>query len=410
MSQSLKPLMAPFRIGVDIGGTFTDLVMVDAQGQLRNEKVLTTPLDPSIGVLTGIQLILDNNGVQASDVENVIHGTTLVANALIERKGVRTALITTEGFRDVLQIGREWRYDIYDLFLTPVEPLVPRALCFEIKERVGHDGSVITPLDLSTLPQIAQAIKQAKVDAVAVCLLHSFQSPEHEIQIKQALAKLLPDVAVCISSEVMPEIGEYERTATTVCNAYVQPLFKKYISALMAGINQLGIDQDLYLMQSDGGTVHFNTAIEYPIRLVQSGPAGGVQATSLIGQMADLTQILCFDMGGTTAKACLIDEGKSAVTTDFEVARLQRFKKGSGIPLKVPSIDMIEIGSGGGSISRINSLGLIQVGPDSSSAVPGPACYGQGGQDATVTDADLVLGYLDANSFLGGSMILDLVA
>ncbi len=410
MSQTLKPLLAPFRIGVDIGGTFTDLVMVDAQGQLRNEKVLTTPPDPSVGVLTGLKLILDNNGVQASDVQNVIHGTTLVANALIERKGVRTALITTSGFRDILQIGREWRYDIYDLFLTPVEPLVPRALCFEIKERVGYDGSVLTPLELTALPQIAEAIKQANVEAVAVCLLHSFQYTKHEIQLKEALAKLLPEVAVCISSEVMPEIGEYERTATTVCNAYVQPLFKKYISALMAGIKQLGIDQDLYLMQSDGGTVHFNTALEYPIRLVQSGPAGGVQATSLIGQMADLTQILCFDMGGTTAKACLIDEGKSAVTTDFEVARLQRFRKGSGIPLKVPSIDMIEIGSGGGSIARMNSLGLIQVGPDSSSAVPGPACYGQGGQEATVTDADLVLGYLDAQSFLGGSMTLDLAA
>ncbi len=410
MSASIQVLVAPFRIGVDIGGTFTDLVMVDARGELRNEKVLTTPHDPSIGVLTGIKLILENNAVQARDVQNVIHGTTLVANALIERKGVRTALITTAGFRDVLQIGREWRYDIYDLFLAPVEPLVPRALCFEIKERVGHDGTVLEPLDLSALPQIADQIKQAKVDAVAVCLLHSFQFSEHEIKIKQALAALLPDVAVCISSEVMPEIGEYERTATTVCNAYVQPLFQKYISALMSGLKQLGIHQDLYLMQSDGGTVHFNTAIEYPIRLVQSGPAGGVQATSLIGQMADLTQILCFDMGGTTAKACLIDDGKSAVTTDFEVARLQRFKKGSGIPLKVPSIDMIEIGSGGGSISRINSLGLIQVGPDSSSAVPGPACYGQGGQDATVTDADLVLGYLDANSFLGGSMVLDLLA
>ena len=410
MSASIQVLVAPFRIGVDIGGTFTDLVMVDARGELRNEKVLTTPHDPSIGVLTGIKLILENNAVQARDVQNVIHGTTLVANALIERKGVRTALITTAGFRDVLQIGREWRYDIYDLFLAPVEPLVPRALCFEIKERVVHDGTVLEPLDLSALPQIADQIKQAKVDAVAVCLLHSFQFSEHEIKIKQALAALLPDVAVCISSEVMPEIGEYERTATTVCNAYVQPLFQKYISALMSGLKQLGIHQDLYLMQSDGGTVHFNTAIEYPIRLVQSGPAGGVQATSLIGQMADLTQILCFDMGGTTAKACLIDDGKSAVTTDFEVARLQRFKKGSGIPLKVPSIDMIEIGSGGGSISRINSLGLIQVGPDSSSAVPGPACYGQGGQDATVTDADLVLGYLDANSFLGGSMVLDLGA
>ncbi len=400
-----------WRIGVDIGGTFTDLVMTDTRtGALFNEKVLTTPADPSRGVLDGVELILSNNQVAPSQVEYVIHGTTLVANALIERKGVRTALLTTAGFRDVLEIAREWRYDIYDLFLTPVEPLVPRALRFEVKERVGHDGRIIEPLDLPALERVADQIAATGAEAVAVCFLHAFKRADHELQARTILQQRLPQVAVCISSEVMPEIGEYERTATAVCNAYVQPLFRRYIKALIDGLGSMGIHRDLFLMQSDGGTVNAVTAIEHPIRLVQSGPAGGVQATSLIGRLAGERDILCFDMGGTTAKAALIDHGRPTVTTDFEVARLQRFRKGSGIPLKVPAVDMIEIGSGGGSIARVNALGLIQVGPDSSSAVPGPACYGQGGTDPTVTDADLVLGYLDARSFLGGDMALDLPA
>ncbi len=411
MNASTQAAAGRWRIGVDIGGTFTDLVMAEIDsGRICNEKVLTTPQDPSLGVLAGIDLILKNNGVAPADVDNVIHGTTLVANALIERKGVPTALVTTEGFRDVLQIGREWRYDIYDLFLTPVEPLVPRWLRFEVRERIGYDGGVIEPLDIAGLEQVAQQIAASGVEAVAVCFLHSFRRADHELQAKTILEARLPHVTVCVSSEVMPEIGEYERTATTVCNAYVQPLFRKYIGGLIQGLKQMGIYRDLYLMQSDGGTVHSRTAIEYPIRLVQSGPAGGVQATSLIGRLAGSRDILCFDMGGTTAKACLIDNGEPTVTTDFEVARLQRFRKGSGIPLKLPAVDMIEIGSGGGSISRINRMGLIQVGPDSSSAVPGPACYGQGGADPTVTDADLILGYLDANAFLGGDMKLDRLA
>jgi N-methylhydantoinase A len=402
---------AGYRIGVDIGGTFTDLVMVEvATGRLFNEKVLTTPQDPSLAVLAGIELILGNNKVRPQQVTNVIHGTTLVANALIERKGVPTALVTTQGFRDVLEIGREWRYDIYDLFLTPVEPLVPRSLRFEVNERIGHDGGVIEPIDMAALGRVADRIAACGVAAVAVCFLHSFKRADHELQAKALLEARLPQLTVCVSSEVMPEIGEYERTATTVCNAYVQPLFRRYISGLMDGLKRLGIHRDLYLMQSDGGTVHYSTAMEYPIRLVQSGPAGGVQATSLIGRLAHEKDILCFDMGGTTAKACLIENGEPTVTTDFEVARLQRFRKGSGIPLKVPAVDMIEIGSGGGSISRVNRMGLIQVGPDSSSAVPGPACYGQGGEDPTVTDADLILGYLDPDAFLGGDMKLDRAA
>lgn len=402
---------APYRIGVDIGGTFTDLVMVDTRtGRLCKEKVLTTPHDPSEGVLTGVRLVMANAGVAAREIEHVIHGTTLVANALIERKGVPTALLTTEGFRDVLQIGREWRYDIYDLFIPPVEPLVPRHLRFEVPERIGPDGAAVLPLDADALDAVALRIAATGVEAVAVSFLHAFRAPAHEARAKAVLESVMPGVTVCTSSEVMPEIGEYERTATTVCNAYVQPLFRRYVSALMEGLRRLGIERDLYLMQSDGGTVHYRTAIECPIRLVQSGPAGGVQATSLIGRLAGEPDLMCFDMGGTTAKACLIDGGEPALAGDFEVARLSRFRKGSGIPLKVPSVDMIEIGSGGGSIARLDRMGLIRVGPDSSSAVPGPACYRQGGEDPTVTDADLVLGHLDAESFLGGDMQLDAAA
>ncbi|WP_076999188.1 hydantoinase/oxoprolinase family protein [Variovorax sp. KK3] len=397
-----------YRIGVDIGGTFTDLVMFDTEARmLVNEKVPTTPDDPSRGVLNGIGLLLQKSGVQARDVDAVIHGTTLVANALIERKGVRTALVTTEGFRDVLQIGREWRYDIYDIGLQPVDSLIDRSARYEVRERVGPEGEAIAALDERQMEAIAQQLAAGDYEAVAVCFLHSYRFPAHEQRAKAILEKHLPHTTVCISSEVMPELGEYERSATAVCNAYVQPLFRKYIAGLIDGMRDMGIERELFLMQSDGGTVHYSTAMQYPIRLVQSGPAGGVQATALIGRLAGADNVLCFDMGGTTAKACLIEGGEPAVTTDFEVARQARFKKGSGIPLKVPAVDMIEIGSGGGSIARINQMGLIQVGPDSSSAVPGPACYGLGGEDGTVTDADLVLGYLDAKAFLGGDMALD---
>ena len=400
-----------YRIGVDIGGTFTDLVMFDTQARmLVNEKVPTTPDDPSRGVLNGIGLLLQKSGVQAGEVDAVIHGTTLVANALIERKGVRTALVTTDGFRDVLQIGREWRYDIYDIGLKPVDSLIERSARYEVRERMGPEGDTLVPLDERQMEAIAQQLAAGDYEAVAVCFLHAYRFPAHEQRAKAILEKHLPHTTVCISSEVMPELGEYERSATAVCNAYVQPLFRKYIAGLIDGMRAMGIERELFLMQSDGGTVHYTTAMQYPIRLVQSGPAGGVQATSLIGRLAGAENVLCFDMGGTTAKACLIEGGEPAVTTDFEVARMARFKKGSGIPLKVPAVDMIEVGSGGGSIARINQMGLIQVGPDSPSAVPGPACYGLGGQDGTVTDADLVLGYLDAKAFLGGDMALDVPA
>ena len=400
-----------YSIGVDIGGTFTDLVMFDeVTGRLHNEKVLTTPKDPSVGVLEGIERILAANGASAAEVCHVIHGTTLVANAVIERRGSRIALVATRGFADLIEIGTEWRYDIYDLSMQVPEPLVPRRLRFEVAERLGPDGAVLQALDEHEAVALAHRIAQSGVAAVAICLLHSFRNPQHERRLREILRREAPDVVVCISSDVMPEIGEYERTSTTVCNAYVLPVFEKYLKRLTEGLRGHGVTKDLYLMLSDGGTVHESTAAAYPVRLVQSGPAGGVQAIIAIGAAAGERNLLCFDMGGTTAKACLVDDGRPLRTTEFEVARVYRFKKGSGLPLRVPVIEMIEIGAGGGSISRVDHLGLVQVGPESSSADPGPACYGRGGLDPTVTDADLVLGYLSPDNFLGGDMPLDVAA
>jgi len=400
-----------FRVGVDIGGTFTDFVMIDTRsGDLFNEKVLTTPDDPSVGVLQGLEKILDANNVQPADISNVIHGTTLVANAVIERRGAKVALITTAGFGDILEIGTEWRYDTYDLFMEMPQPLVPRHWRYEIPERIGPAGDVLTPLDEDAVVDVARQIAASGANAIAVSLLHGFRNPAHERRVREILAQEVPELVVCISSDVMPEIGEYERASTTICNAYVLPIFDSYLQRLTNGLRHMGIKKDLYLMLSDGGTVHETTAAAHPIRLVQSGPAGGVQTTSVIGKLAGERNVLCFDMGGTTAKACLIDDGEPLQTTEFEVARVYRFKKGSGLPLRIPVIEMIEIGAGGGSISQIDHLGLVQVGPESSSADPGPACYGRGGTDATVTDADLVLGYLAADNFLGGDMQLNVAA
>lgn len=399
---------ATYRIGVDIGGTFTDLVLLNqATGALLNGKVLTTPDDPSRAVLNGVGTLLKQHDVPPAAVGNVIHGTTLVANALIERKGVTTALITTSGFRDVLEIGREWRYDLFDLQLEMPPPLAPRQYRFELTERVAPTGDVITPLDEAAAADLARQLADSDVAAVAVVFLHAFKNPVHERRIKAIFAEHAPDLTLCLSSDVSPEIGEYERSSTAVANAYVQPLFRRYVADLAAGIRELGIDRDLFLMLSDGGTVHQSAAVEYPIRLVQSGPAGGAQAAGLYGRLAGESELLCFDMGGTTAKACLIERGRPSRTTSFEVARMFRFAKGSGLPLQVPVVDMIEIGAGGGSIARLDKMGLIQVGPDSASSDPGPACYGLGGTEPTVTDADLLLGYLDAGNFLGGDMALD---
>jgi N-methylhydantoinase A len=402
---------APFRVGVDIGGTFTDFVLLDTRdGTLRNGKVLTTPAAPEQAVLAGIRQLLDAHGIAADQVQHVIHGTTLVANALIERRGVPTGLVTTDGFRDVVEIGTELRHDTYDLFMRVPEPLVPRRHRVEIPERMLPDGGIRTPLDEAAARIAARDLAAQGVQAVAICFLHAFRNPAHERRMAGIIAEEAPGLTLCLSSDVVPEIGEYERASTTICNAYVLPVFRRYLTRLADGLRGLGLTGPLYLMLSDGGTVGERTAARHPIRLVQSGPAGGVRATALHGAAAGAPDILCFDMGGTTAKAALIEGGEPLRSLDFEVARVDRFRKGSGLPLKVPVIEMIEIGAGGGSIAQVDRLGLIRVGPESASSDPGPACYGLGGTRPTVTDADLVLGYLDAGSFLGGDMRLDVAA
>jgi N-methylhydantoinase A len=402
----MPKLNSEYRIGVDIGGTFTDIVAVNQKnGQQFNGKVLTTPENPSKGVLTGIKDIISKNKINPNNCR-IIHGTTLVANALIERKGSKTALLTTQGFKDVLEIGREWRYDLFSLGLEMPSPIVPRNLRFEVTERVNFKGEIVKNLLEDELIKIAKIIEKSGVKTLAIVFLHSFKNSKNENLAKNVIQKELPDLNICLSSVVSPEIGEYERTSTCVANAYVQPVFKNYVNSLVEGLKKIGISNDLFLMLSDGGIVHQKTAIEFPIRLVQSGPAGGAQAATLFGKMQKSMNILCFDMGGTTAKACLIEDSKPSRTTVFEVARVFRFSKGSGLPLQVPVVDMIEIGAGGGSIARIDNMGLIQVGPDSSSSYPGPACYDLGGELPTVTDSDLILGYIDADNFLGGDMKL----
>ena len=403
--------MTPFRIGVDIGGTFTDLVLLDTRdGRLFNGKVLTTPQAPEQAVLEGVAQLLARHGVAPAEVQHVIHGTTLVANALIERRGVPTGFLTTEGFADIQEIGTELRHDTYDLHMRRPEPLVPRRLRLGVPERLRADGSVLVPLDEAAARAAIRALRDAGAQALAICLLHGFLNPVHERRLAEIAREEAPGLTLCLSGELVPEIGEYERGSTTIANAYVQPVCERYLARLGDGLRAAGIAGPLFLMLSDGGTVREDVAARHPIRLVQSGPAGGVQAARVIGAAAGAENVLCFDMGGTTAKAALIEHGEPSRSLDFEVARVDRFRKGSGLPLKVPVIEMIEIGAGGGSIARVDRLGLIRVGPDSASSDPGPACYGLGGRLPTVTDADLLLGYLDPGNFLGGDMRLDVAA
>ncbi len=397
-----------YRLGIDIGGTFTDLVLInDATGERAVGKVLTTPPDPSEAVEEGLVELLEQEGVAASRLGTIVHGTTLVTNSLIERKGARTALLTTEGFRDAIAIGTEHRYDMYDIFIEKPEPLVPRSLRFGVRERLLGDGTVALGLDEDQVRQFAAELVEREVRAVAVSFLHSFRNPVHERRAADILAEEAPGITVSLSSEVAPEIREYERASTTVANVYVRPLVERYLRVLEERLRRLGFEGSLYVMLSNGGTASVETAREFPIRLLESGPAAGALATAFYGRAAGFSEVLSFDMGGTTAKACLIEGGKPLTSSEFEVARVYRFKKGSGLPIKTSVIEMIEIGAGGGSIARIGALNLPKVGPDSAGADPGPACYGRGGGEPTVTDANLVLGYLDPEFFLGGKMRLD---
>jgi len=399
----------PLRVGVDIGGTFTDLIAFDVRtGRLSLGKTLTTPTEPARGVIIGMMETLHTAGEEPSAVSGIVHGTTLVTNALIERKGAVTALLATDGFRDAVEIRREGRYDLYDLFIEMPPPLAPRRRRLGIRERVLADGSVYLPLDTAQLPEIVAQLRALGTEAVAVSLMHSYQNPDHERQIGEALATLAPEMIVSLSSEVVPEIREYERTSTTLANVYVRPLVERYLADLVTRLDDLGItDAPLFIMLSSGGTATVETARRFPIRLIESGPAAGALAAAYYGTLTGRADLLSFDMGGTTAKACLIENGEPLIASDFEVARVYRFKKGSGLPVRVPVIEMIEIGAGGGSVARVDTLGLLKVGPDSAGADPGPACYGRGGMEPTVTDADLLLGYLDPDFFLGGKMQLD---
>jgi N-methylhydantoinase A/oxoprolinase/acetone carboxylase beta subunit len=398
----------PYLLAIDIGGTFTDLVLLDqGSGRLVVGKVLTSYPDPSQGVLIGVRELLAREEIAAGSITHIIHGTTLVTNTLIERKGARTALVTTEGFRDALAIGREGRYDIYDLDLELPQPLVERRLRFEVPERSDAAGVILKPLDETALVTVCQQLQDEGIEAVAVTFLHAYANPSHERQAAEVIRRELPQIAISLSHQVAPEWREFERASTTAANAYVQPLTGRYLYGLDAGLRDLGLQASLLIMLSTGGTCSLDTAVAFPVRLVESGPSGGALAGRFWAQKAGYDQVLAFDMGGTTAKAILSQNGEFPITAEAEVARVHRFKRGSGLPLLVPMIDMIEIGAGGGSIAHLNQLGLPAVGPESASSVPGPACYDQGGNQPTVTDADLLLGYLNPDYFVGGEMKLD---
>jgi N-methylhydantoinase A len=397
-------------IGVDIGGTFTDIVARLENGTAVTHKVLTSPHDPSLGVLQGVRQLLAITSLEPARVARVVHGTTLVANAILERRGAHTALLTTEGFRDVLEIGRERRFDVYDLSIQRPEPIVPRWLRFEVAERLAPNGEVILPLDVAALATVVEALGAEHVESLAVVFLHSFRNDAHELAAAEVISEALPELSLTLSAVVAPEIGEFERSSTAVLNAYVKPLVAGYVGRLRAGLDAMGVTGPLLLMQSNGGFIDHQVAAEYPIRLLESGPAAGVVYASRQADSAAPLGVMSFDMGGTTAKTCFIENGEPARTRDFEVARSHRFKRNSGLPVRIAAVDMVEIGAGGGSVVSVSPLGLLQVGPESQGADPGPACYGLGGIEPTVTDADLLLGYLDPDYFLGGEMRLDLAA
>ena len=397
--------------GIDVGGTFTDSVVFDGRtGELRLDKRLTTPADPCRAVLEAGTALVDDGGSALGALEQVLHATTLVTNALIERKGAPTALITTKGYRDTLEIGRDVRFDLFDLNIDRPEPLVPRFRRLEVRERIRGDGSILVPLDEASVAAALETLRGDGVESIAVCLLHAYRNPLHEHWIGDLLARELPGVAVSLSSDVCPEIREYERTSTVVANAYVRPLAETYLRQLDAGLKSGGFGGRLSMMNSWGGIMAVETAAALPIWLMESGPAAGVTAAAKVADGLGLDRLLSFEMGGTTTKICFIDEGRASRTETFEAARIQRFKRGSGLLLRVPAIDLVEIGAGGGSIAWRDAIGLLKLGPESAGADPGPACYGLGGRAPTVTDSDLLLGHIDPHYFLGGKMVLDVKA
>ena len=397
---------AGVRIAADIGGTFTDIVLDGPAGR-QSAKVLTTPRAPEAGVFEALEAVLGRSGAAPGEVDVFVHGTTLATNALIERKGARTAFLTTRGFRDILEMGFEKRFEQYDVFMDKPDPLVPRPLRYEVTERVSARGRVLVPLDEAELRAVAGACRAAGVEAVAVGLLHAYAHPAHERGVREILAAELPGATVCLSSEVCPEIREYERFSTTCANAYVRPLISGYLHRLREGLVERGMTCPFYLMMSGGGVTTVENAARYPVRLVESGPAGGAILAGHVARECGLTEALSLDMGGTTAKICLIENGSPERSRTFEVARRYRDLKGSGLPVRIPVIEMVEIGAGGGSIARVDDMSRLRVGPQSAGSEPGPACYGRGGCEATVTDANLALGKLDPERFAGGRIGLD---
>ena len=394
------------RLAVDIGGTFTDVVLERPQGSV-SLKLLTTPEAPEEGVLEGLRRILAQTAVAPADIGLIIHGTTLATNALIERKGARTALITTDGFRDSIEMAYEHRFEQYDLYMERPPPLAPRHLRFTVPERMAATGEILFPLDEQALHQLVPILETEQIESVAICFLHSYINAAHEQRALELLRQRFPDLPITLSSELCPEIREYERMSTTCANAYVQPLMAGYLRRLEHGLKTLGFTCPLLLIMSSGGVTTVATAMAQPIRLVESGPAGGVILAQHVAAENGISRALSFDMGGTTAKLTLIDDLKPQVSRSFEVARQYRFLKGSGIPVRIPVIDMVEIGAGGGSIARLDALRRIAVGPDSAGAAPGPACYGQGGEAPTVTDGDVLLGRIDPEQFADGKIKLE---
>ena len=397
------------RLAVDIGGTFTDLALSTPDG-LRTSKVLTTADAPAEGVLLGIDELLAGSSIAAGDVELVVHGTTLATNALIERRGARTALITTEGLRDSVEMAQENRFAQYDISSNRPEPLVPRHLRLAVRERLNWRGEVLTSLDEDSVTALVPVLKDHGIESVAIGLLHAYANPAHEQRVASILQAALRDAYFSLSSDVCPEVREYERQSTTCANAYVQPVMATYLQSLRGGLDARGLGCDMLLMSSAGNLMSLEAARRFPIRLVESGPAGGAILAAQIATDEALDSVLSFDMGGTTAKICLIDDAAPMTSRSFEVARAYRFMRGSGLPVRIPVIEMVEIGAGGGSLASVDKLGRIRVGPRSAGSEPGPASYGRGGKHAAVTDADLVLGKLNPEQFAGGRFALDLDA
>ena len=398
--------MSAARLAVDIGGTFTDFAL-DIGERRFSRKILTTPSAPEQAVLAGIDLILHDAGLAPADLGQIIHGTTLATNAIIERKGARTALLATRGFRDSIEMAYEHRFEQYDIFMDKPAPLVPRNLRLSVPERIDATGRVVEPLDEKALKDLIPVLRTEGVISVALGYLHSYANPVHERRSRDILREIAPDIAVTMSSEVCPEMREYERWSTACANAYVQPVMDRYLKLLEDTLAERGFTCPIFLITSAGGLTTVEIARRFPIRLVESGPAGGAILAAHIAAQRGHEHIVSFDMGGTTAKICLIDHGRPHFSQSFEVARQYRFLKGSGIPIRIPVIEMVEIGAGGGSIAKVDALTRIQVGPESAGSEPGPACYGRGGRHGTVTDADVLLGRIRIDRFAGGSIRLD---